>query len=321
MIVLVINCGSSSVKFEVLDTGEGRSLAAGKIERIGEGKSHPEAIQEVLASVREHAIEAVGHRVVHGADRFSDPVVIDGEVIAAIEACIPLAPLHNPANLAGIRAAMEALSDVRRRRRTGGPGRPARPAGKGLYRLSDSIHPLRRVSRDRRVLGGRGHRARSLDISDFHRCRDSGPAGAESAGARHLRASCRLLPEVGPPRALQGSLGMPVRAGPKQRRSPAHEAERTGLAANDDAERLDKREDVLAESVRQARVVRHITAAHRGAENRTCSGFRTGSQTRRGFPGRFFRLRVPARDVQTPLPVVASDRRVRLGNRQRSTDQ
>jgi acetate kinase len=87
-------------------------LAAGKIERIGEGKSHPEAIQEVLASVREHAIEAVGHRVVHGADRFSDPVVIDGEVIAAIEACIPLAPLHNPANLAGIRAAMEALSDV-----------------------------------------------------------------------------------------------------------------------------------------------------------------------------------------------------------------
>jgi len=112
MNVLVINCGSSSVKFQVVDTTNGEALTAGKIERIGADKTHGDAIGEVLAQTGEHDVGAVGHRVVHGGERFHDATRIDDDVIAAIEACVPLAPLHNPANLAGIAAARAALPDV-----------------------------------------------------------------------------------------------------------------------------------------------------------------------------------------------------------------
>ncbi|MCA9604554.1 MAG: acetate/propionate family kinase, partial [Myxococcales bacterium] len=112
MLVLVINCGSSSVKFQVVDADDGKALAGGKIERVGEEKTHADAIREVLDATSAHAVGAVGHRVVHGGERFHDATRIDDDVIAAIEACVPLAPLHNPANLAGIRAARAALPDV-----------------------------------------------------------------------------------------------------------------------------------------------------------------------------------------------------------------
>ena len=110
MRALVINCGSSSVKYQVLNTQSGRVLAKGRAERVGEdGRTHTQAVEEVLVAIQEHDPEVVGHRVVHGGDRFYDATLIDDDVINAIEACIPLAPLHNPANLAGIRAAREAL--------------------------------------------------------------------------------------------------------------------------------------------------------------------------------------------------------------------
>lgn len=113
MKVLVINCGSSSVKYQVVDTESGKALAKGKAERIGDdGRTHADAVAEVLGAVKEHTVEAVGHRVVHGGAEFHDARKIDDQVLAAIEACVPLAPLHNPANLAGIRAAMAALPDV-----------------------------------------------------------------------------------------------------------------------------------------------------------------------------------------------------------------
>ncbi len=112
MFVLVINCGSSSLKYQVVDSATGDAVVAGKIERIGEERSHPEAVDEVLEAVRDHTISAVGHRVVHGGAAFHDATAITDEVLAAIEACVPLAPLHNPANLAGIRAARERLPDV-----------------------------------------------------------------------------------------------------------------------------------------------------------------------------------------------------------------
>jgi len=108
--VLVINCGSSSVKYQVLDPADGAPLLHGKIERVGEeGRTHASALADVLKAVDGLTIDVVGHRVVHGGERFHDSVLIDDDVIAAIEACVPLAPLHNPANLAGIRAAREAL--------------------------------------------------------------------------------------------------------------------------------------------------------------------------------------------------------------------
>ena len=142
MNILVINAGSSSLKYQLLNPDNGNVLAKGLCERIGidgkftykpqlEGKTevkceiamptHSEAIQAVLdalvdaengviSSMKE--IDAVGHRVVHGGEAFNQSVLITEEVIQAIEDCIPLAPLHNPANLTGIRACQKVIPGV-----------------------------------------------------------------------------------------------------------------------------------------------------------------------------------------------------------------
>ncbi len=141
MNILVINAGSSSLKYQLLDPETGKLLAKGLCERIGidgkftykaEGKetldavdvampTHSEAIQAVLdalvdakngviGSMKE--IGAVGHRVVHGGEAFNKSVLIDSAVMKAIEDCIPLAPLHNPANLTGIRACQKVMPGV-----------------------------------------------------------------------------------------------------------------------------------------------------------------------------------------------------------------
>ena len=140
MKILVINAGSSSLKYQLLDPATGELLAKGLCERIGidgkftykpqlEGKqvldavdvampTHSEAIQAVMdalvdkdngviASMSE--IDAVGHRVVHGGEAFSGSVRIDDKVMAALEECIPLAPLHNPANITGIKACVDVM--------------------------------------------------------------------------------------------------------------------------------------------------------------------------------------------------------------------
>ncbi len=118
MIVLVLNAGSSSLKAEVVDTATDERSLGTTIERIGEdggdAADHGDAVARVLASVANAgtAVEAVGHRVVHGGERFSSATLVDDDVLDGIAACVPLAPLHNPANLAGLRAAREAASDV-----------------------------------------------------------------------------------------------------------------------------------------------------------------------------------------------------------------
>ena len=138
MNILVINAGSSSLKYQLLNPDTQEVLAKGLCERIGiDGKftykpagkdpikdadvampTHSEAIQTVLhalvdekngviSSMKE--IDAVGHRVVHGGEKFAQSVLITDEVMAAIEECIPLAPLHNPANIIGIKACQELM--------------------------------------------------------------------------------------------------------------------------------------------------------------------------------------------------------------------
>ena len=133
MNILVINAGSSSLKYQLLNPETQQVLAKGLCERIGidgkftykpEGKepvkeadvampTHNEAIKAVLDALVDPAngvigsmkeIDAVGHRVVHGGEKFARSVLITDEVMAAIEECNPLAPLHNPANIIGIRA-------------------------------------------------------------------------------------------------------------------------------------------------------------------------------------------------------------------------
>ena len=122
-VILVINCGSSSLKFAVIEPHSGNVLQEGIAERLNtpearlkirgsaneqlDQKAGPKEVLERLQPLfRELSIAAVGHRVVHGGERFSDSVLVDEQTLAEIEACIPLAPLHNPANLAGLRSAL-----------------------------------------------------------------------------------------------------------------------------------------------------------------------------------------------------------------------
>jgi acetate kinase len=111
--VLVLNCGSSSVKYRLFD---GLATAAkGLIEEIGGGggtAAFEAALQKIMASVDLGSLAAVGHRVVHGGAAFSAPTVIDDEVVATIESLVPLAPLHNPAALAGIAVARKLLPEI-----------------------------------------------------------------------------------------------------------------------------------------------------------------------------------------------------------------
>ncbi|MEW2591810.1 acetate kinase [Micromonospora aurantiaca] len=112
--ILVLNSGSSSVKYRLYDGDV--VLDKGTVERIGEPgggpADHESAVREIIGRLDLTGLSGVGHRVVHGGRKFSAPVRIDDAVVAAIEDLVPLAPLHNPANLAGIRVAREALPDV-----------------------------------------------------------------------------------------------------------------------------------------------------------------------------------------------------------------
>lgn len=141
MNILVINCGSSSLKFQLINSDTEQCIAKGLCERIGIDGSqitytpaggekelnvtpmpdHTEAIRLVLEALTDEKngvvksleeIGAVGHRVVHGGEKFAQSVIIDDEVLAAIEACNDLAPLHNPANLIGIDACRKLMPGV-----------------------------------------------------------------------------------------------------------------------------------------------------------------------------------------------------------------
>ncbi|WP_329364467.1 acetate kinase [Streptomyces sp. NBC_00669] len=120
--VLVLNSGSSSVKYQLLDMADHSRPAAGVVERIGEEggvADHAEALRQVARQLDEQglgldspALAAVGHRVVHGGTRFTEPTLITDEVVAEIEKLVPLAPLHNPANITGIKVARELRPDL-----------------------------------------------------------------------------------------------------------------------------------------------------------------------------------------------------------------
>ncbi|MDT0465831.1 acetate kinase [Streptomyces gibsoniae] len=138
--VLVLNSGSSSVKYQLLDMRDSSRLATGLVERIGEQTSRLRHTALTTGETREHngpiadhqaalktvaeelardglgldspELAAIGHRVVHGGMFFTEPTVVDDDVLAEIERLIPVAPLHNPANLTGIRTAMALRPDL-----------------------------------------------------------------------------------------------------------------------------------------------------------------------------------------------------------------
>jgi acetate kinase len=116
--VLVLNAGSSSLKYQLLDMSDRSVTASGTVERIGgdgpgEVPDHAAALEQVLGALDLAAPPvAVGHRVVHGGDRFTRPTLVDDAVLDAIRDLVPLAPLHNPANLAGIEVARARFPDT-----------------------------------------------------------------------------------------------------------------------------------------------------------------------------------------------------------------
>lgn len=113
--IFVVNSGSSSIKYELIDVESERVSVTGIIERIGEPGEvvdHTAALASILEQVEGREIAAVGHRVVHGGSLFDRATLIIPEVEHAIEALASLAPLHNPANLLGIRAARAVLPNV-----------------------------------------------------------------------------------------------------------------------------------------------------------------------------------------------------------------
>lgn len=142
MDILVVNAGSSSLKYQLIEMNNNKVLAKGIVERIGmdgsvlthkpEGKDkyieetdipdHKKAMKIVIKALtsKEHGviesmdeISAVGHRVLHAAEKFTDSVIINDEVIGAIRECIKFGPLHNPANIMGIEACMEIMPDTK----------------------------------------------------------------------------------------------------------------------------------------------------------------------------------------------------------------
>ena len=141
MKILVLNCGSSSVKYKLIDTTKGETLAEGGVEKIGLedgflkfkkadgskeivnlGKTdHKGLVMAILNNLTDEKvgciksfdeIDAVGHRLVHGGEKFSKSVKIDDQVIAMVKECYPLAPLHNPANITGVEAILAILPNV-----------------------------------------------------------------------------------------------------------------------------------------------------------------------------------------------------------------
>jgi acetate kinase len=130
--VLVINCGSSSIKYALVSADPDQPRLAGLAERLGSsdarlagidgrgerfqralaGAGHIQALEAILDSLEGHRPVAVGHRVVHGGERFTRAARIDDEVVAAIEATAALAPLHNPANLEGVAATRQLFPEL-----------------------------------------------------------------------------------------------------------------------------------------------------------------------------------------------------------------
>ncbi|MFA4854705.1 MAG: acetate kinase [Candidatus Omnitrophota bacterium] len=115
MKILVINSGSSSIKFKLFQMPAERLIEKGSLEHIGEKGSkfanHYSGLRIILDKI--NSVQAVGHRVVHGAEKFKKPVVVDRGVIKGIKKCCAIAPLHNPANLSGILACQKLLPGVK----------------------------------------------------------------------------------------------------------------------------------------------------------------------------------------------------------------
>jgi len=166
--VLVVNCGSSSLKLALVDPSSGARAWQASAERLGgsdasltlqrgadpkrklsldQQGTHARALDVALRELPELPLGGVGHRVVHGGEEFHESALIDPRAIAAIEACSDLAPLHNPANLTGIRATLERLPNLRQVAVFDTSFHHSMPAHAYLYAVPYALYEQRKIRR------------------------------------------------------------------------------------------------------------------------------------------------------------------------------
>jgi acetate kinase len=270
--VLVLNTGSSSLKYRLVEVDSGQAPASGLVERIGERWStmlhngpggetrtdramadHEGALRAVLDAFEANGpdlascgVRAIGHRVVHGGDRFAAPVVIDDAVEQAIEDLIPLAPLHNPANLEGIRMARRIFSRLPQVAVFDTAFHQTLPPHAYTYAVPrewEHEHGVRRygfhgtshsyVSREAARLLGRN--PSDVNVVVLHL--GNGASAAAVSGGRSIDTSMGLTP-------LQG-LVMGTRSGDIDPAVPAHLARTAGLSLDDIDTALNRRSGMV----------------------------------------------------------------------------
>ena len=227
--ILVLNCGSSSIKYKLFDMPGGRLLAGGVVERIGEAESrcrHTDATgeQTLTTPVPDHqhgltlmmdlltggpspalgaqgGIAAVGHRVVHGGEAFTGSVLITDAVVQAIEAFSDLAPLHNPPNLTGIRAATALFPEVPQAACFDTAFHSTLPEHAYLYALPYDLYETHRIRRY--GFHGTSHRYVAARCAE----RLGKPAQALNAITCHLGNGCSIT-AVQAGRSVDTSMGL-----------------------------------------------------------------------------------------------------------------
>jgi len=272
--VLVLNIGSSSIKYELIDMTARRRLAAGLVERIGDGEGllthrpadaapyerrepypdHEAGMKAVLRAFAETglaleglSLRAVGHRVVHGGARFRDPTLIDADVLRTIEELSVLAPLHNPGNLIGIRAALRLFPDIPQVAVFDTAFHQTLPPHAYTYAVPaewGAAHGVRRygfhgtsyayVSRRAAELLGRDPAEVNLIVLHL----GNGASAAAIEGGRSVDTSMGLTP-------LEG-LVMGTRSGDVDPALPAHLARAAGLSLEEVTDALTRRSGLLA---------------------------------------------------------------------------
>lgn len=235
MKILVLNCGSSSLKYSLIELPDYRVITSGIAERVGtsasfiklrrpDGESeerqvpipdHTRGVQVILEALLDpevghieslSEISVVGHRLVHGGDVFSGSVRITEEVIAQLEKCIPLAPLHNPANIRGIRAAQQVMPDVPHCGVFDTAFHQTMPEEAFMYGLPYELYERHRIRRY--GFHGTSHsyvsrKAAELVGADYDKVRiitahvGSGASMAAIAGGRSVDTSMGLTPSEG----------------------------------------------------------------------------------------------------------------------------
>lgn len=269
--VLVINAGSSSLKYSLVDGESGATSASGIAERIGDGgatgilthtdaagerhrstpalPSHEAALKEILEAFEVHGprldastLAAVGHRVVHGGERFSEPVLVDDELLAAVEELVPLAPLHNPANLEGLGVARRLFPDVPQVAVFDTAFHQTMPEHAYTYAIPLSLrdeHGIRRYGfhgTSHRFVAGEaaallGRAPEDVNVIVLHL--GNGASAAAVAGGRSIDTSMGMTP-------LEG-LVMGTRSGDVDPALHAHLHRELGLSLEEIDERLNRR--------------------------------------------------------------------------------